>query len=82
MKNNLVVIGFANSRGVVSKKIIEEQFHVIERAKPKEASADPKIKVRPLPTLDLDIFKNLISRRRNQTLLSSFLGISNDDTRQ
>lgn len=39
----------------------------------------PKIKVKTLPNVQLGIFKNIIVKKRNQSLLNSFLGFSNEE---
>lgn len=38
--------------------------------------SDPKVAVRRFEEIDLGIFKGLISKRRNQMLLSSFIGLN------
>jgi hypothetical protein len=48
---------------------------VIERLNVKAKVSDPKVAVRRFEEIDLGIFKSLISKRRNQMLLSSFIGI-------
>ncbi len=42
---------------------------------------EPKIKAKVQSTIDVNQFKSMISQRRNQALLVSFLKISNDDER-
>ncbi len=37
--------------------------------------SDPKVTVRRFEEIDLGIFKSLISKRRNQMLVSSFIGL-------
>jgi hypothetical protein len=72
-----VVVGFANSKGQISKKIFEEDYNVVERLSLRVEISDPRVKVKVLPSIDFDIFKNLIFQRRNEALLTSFLGLNN-----
>lgn len=73
-----VVVGFANSKGQISKKILEEDYHIVERLSLKVEISDPRVKAKALPSIDFDIFKNLIFQRRNEALLTSFLGLKDN----
>lgn len=41
--------------------------------------AQPKLKMKTLPDAELGIFSNIISKKRNQSLLNSFLRFNNED---
>jgi hypothetical protein len=54
---------------------MEEEYVTIERINVKASVSRPKVYLKRLPELDVGIYKNLISRKRNQMLLQSFIGI-------
>jgi hypothetical protein len=49
---------------------------VIERINVKASVSGPRVTVRRFEEVDLGIFKGLISKRRNQMLLQSFIGLN------
>jgi hypothetical protein len=75
-KSGNVIIGFGNSQGRISKTLLEEKYHVIERLNVKPSTSLSKIRIKDIPQIDLGIYKNLISKRRNQILLQSFIGLN------
>lgn len=74
-----VVIGFGNAQGQLSTLLIEEDYIVIERLNQKPKIAAPVVKAIPSASIDMDHFKNLLSSRRNQTLINNFLNRNEED---
>ena len=70
-----VTIGFGNSKGVVTKNIMEEKYQVLDGMHRKPTIVRPRIRAKIIREYDLDIFKQLVNRRRNQTVLKSFLKV-------
>lgn len=71
-----VVIGFGNSKGRLSKTLIQEKYQIIERINLKPRVNIPRITPKRIPDIDLGIYKSLISKRRNEKLLQSFMGLN------
>lgn len=71
-----VVIGFGNSKGRLSKALIQEKYQIIERINLKPQVTAPRITPKRIPDIDLGIYKSLISKRRNERLLQSFMGLN------
>ena len=76
-----VTVGFANSKGVVTKNIMEEKYQVVERMNLKPTIVRPRIRPKHIPEYDLGTLKQLVNRRRNQTVLKSFVGVDQEAQR-
>jgi hypothetical protein len=76
-----VKVGFGDHRGQLKTLLVKEDYLTIERINVKASVSRPKIYLKRLPEIEIGIYKNLISRKRNQMLLQSFIGIreNNDD---
>lgn len=82
MNKGNVTIGLGSASGGKSVTLLTEQYHIIERINSKPQVAASKLALKKISDIDLGIFKALISKRRNQMLLQSFIGLNeveNDD---
>ena len=72
--NDNVSIGFANSKGNVTQSIMQDKYQIIERMNLKATIVKPRVRAKHIPDFDMGVFKHVINRRRNTTVLKSFIG--------
>ena len=72
--NDNVSIGFANSNGNVTQFIMQDKYQIIERMNLKPTIVRPRVRAKQIPDFDMGVFKHVINRRRNATVLKSFIG--------
>lgn len=77
-REELVFVGFSNSEGQCTSKILEERLSTIERLHQKISFPPIVVKGIQFGTPNMDHLKNIITQRRNQALLSNFLNITDE----